>query len=441
MKSKLLFKPLGLAIFFSLFLMACSNSADIESISDDNSGSSDGNNFHGPAISTYTSTYTYTSVEDSDLENMEAQQLTKIMGNGINLGNTMEATNNWIGYDSSDASVYETAWGQPTTTQAMFAAMKEAGFDSVRIPVAWTNTMDWSNGDFEINENYMERVAQVVDWALEEDLFVMINDHWDYQWWGLFSHDEELAFEIYENMWSQIGQYFKDYSYKLIFEGGNEELGSRFNDKLDSSVDSRLTGIDYSSSGSLSTSDCYKMITKVTQKFVDIIRTQGGNNAKRFLLIPGYDTDIGRTVSSAYKMPTDSSNSIQKLIISVHYYSPATYCILSQDVSWGQVATDWGSSSEYTSMNSDFKKMVSFIDKGYGVIIGEYGVAKYNGSKKDGMEEWLTNVLDNCDAYNYCPFLWDCNTFFKKSGTLGFTDSDVASVYSGRNYASESSGE
>jgi len=406
---------------------------------------SESNNNISADYTTYSPDSSWTSTQDSDIEQLNAQQLTKIMGNGINLGNTMEATNNWLGYANSDASAYETAWGQPRTTKAMFVAMKEAGFDSVRIPVAWTHTMDWSNGDFQINKNYMERVAQVVNWALDADLYVMINDHWDYQWWGLFSHDEELAFTIYQAMWEQIGTYFKDYSYKLIFEGGNEELGDRFNDTLDSTVDSRLTGINYSSKGSLSKSQCYQMLTKVTQKFVDIIRAQGGNNEKRFLLIPGYNTDIDQTCSSSYEMPSDSSNLIQKLLISVHYYTPSPYCILSEDASWATMQDSWGSSSEYTTMNNYFNKMTKFIDDGYGVIIGEYAVAqkKENGSysKKDGMEEWLTNVLDNCDAYNYCPFLWDCNTFFKKNATLGFTDSEVAAVYKGRNYASETAEE
>ena len=119
--------------------------------------------------------YSYTEVSASDYENMEAQQLTKLMGNGINLGNTMEATGPWFGYNQEDASQYETAWGQPKTTKEMFEAMKKAGFDSVRIPVAWTHTMDWANGDFEINQNYLERLAQVVNWALDSGLYVMIN--------------------------------------------------------------------------------------------------------------------------------------------------------------------------------------------------------------------------------------------------------------------------
>ena len=323
----------------------------------------------------FSGTDLFAQISESELEKMSSLQLTTKMGNGINLGNTMEAAGAWMGYNQKDASAYETAWGQPRTTKAMFEAMKAAGFDSVRIPVAWTHTMDWSNGDFEINENYLQRVAQVVNWALDSGLYVMINDHWDYQWWGLFSHDEKLAWKIYEAIWNQVGSYFKDYSYRLIFEGANEELGDRLNDTVNSKVDSRLKNVNYSTRGTLAPSQCYKLVSKINQKFVDIIRSQGGKNKKRFLLIPGYDTDIDKTCNSSFIMPMDNSNSIQKLIISVHYYSPPQYAILSENANWGRVMTDWGTDSQVSALKNQLKKMEKFTKAGYGVIIGEYGVA------------------------------------------------------------------
>ncbi len=389
----------------------------------------------------------YERVDDSDFENMSALQFTKIMGNGINLGNTMEAAASWLGFNHSDVTDYETAWGQPKTTKAMFQAMKAAGFDSVRIPVAWTHTMDWSHGNFTIRNTYIEHVGDVVNWALDSGLIVMINDHWDYQWWGMFSHDEELAWQIYEAIWGQVGGYFKDYPLTLIFEGGNEEIGERLNDEVNSSIDSRLdSSINYGK-GSLTEDQCYALGNKINQKFVDLIRAQGGNNEKRFLLIPGYNTGFEPTCDSRYKMPADSTNEIQKLIVSVHYYSPATYAIVSDpENSWGYMDSWPGTDPTFNTVekqNSYFEMMKVFTQKGYGVIIGEYGAApRQDGSKKGGMEEWMTNILDNCDKYNYCPFLWDCNTFFKKNGGTndapgGFTDSEIAAVYSGRNYEAE----
>ena len=365
------------------------------------------------------SKYSYEPVDDSDLENMAALQFTQVIGNGINLGNTFEASGAvWMGYNASP-NQYETAWGQPVTTKAMFEAMKSAGFDCVRIPVAWSSTMDWRENDYEINGNFMNRIKEVVGWALDSGLYVMINDHWDYGWWGLFGSDKTKAYKIFDAIWDQVGSEFKDYDYRLIFEAGNEEWGDRFNDEVDGEK------------GSLSVSDQYLLIHELSQHFVDKIRAQGSKNEKRFLLIPGYSTDIEKTCSSEYLMPEDSTNTVQKLLISVHYYSPSPYCILEEDDTWGKVQTSWGSSSDISTQNALLAKMTKFTDQGYGVIIGEYGVAKLKstGEKKDGMEEWMKNVLENSDRYNYAPFLWDCNTFFKKTGTLGFTDPEIASVY------------
>ncbi|MBP5152372.1 MAG: cellulase family glycosylhydrolase, partial [Lachnospiraceae bacterium] len=165
-----------------------------------------------------------------DLTGMDALTLSYYMGNGINLGNTFEAVS--TGKNGSVAT-YESAWGQPKTTKDMIAGYKNAGFDTLRIPVAWTNTMDYLNGDFEINADYMERVAEVVDWALENEQFVVLNDHWDSGWWAMFGSKTpdtvNLAWKVYEEMWKQVAGYFKDYPDMLIFESANEELGNGLN--------------------------------------------------------------------------------------------------------------------------------------------------------------------------------------------------------------------
>lgn len=408
----------------------------------------------------------YTPVDDSNLENMSALQFTKIMGNGINLGNTMEACGDWWSYTEEDVTCYEGMWGQPVTTKAMFEAMKAAGFDSVRIPIAWTHTMDWSRDNFTINPKYLDRVETVVNYALDSGLFVMINEHWDKDWWCLFSHDETTAWKIYEAIWTQVGERFKDYDYRLIFEGGNEEHGEAFNHTLVSdgnkyvtevknegqieyhgTVDTRLQGIDYPNPGTLSEDEIYTMANLINQKFVDLIRSQGSKNKKRFLLIPGITTNFDYTCDERYKMPEDSSNSVQKLIVSVHFYSPAPYSLVDDPSnSWG-FARDWGTAEEVKTQNATFYKMKKFTDAGYGVIIGEYACAKEKVNdntfiRKNNDIEWLTNVLDNCDTYGFCPFMWDCNGYFHKTGNMGFTgnDADVAAVYKNRNYAAEKAG-
>lgn len=378
-------------------------------------------------------TYEPVVVADDDFENMDALQFTKVMGNGINLGNTFEAAGaGWLGYNA-EPTKYETSWGQPVTTKEMFKAMKDAGFDSVRIPVAWTSTMDWRNGDFKINDDFMERVKTIVDYALDEGLIVMINDHWDYQWWGLFGQDKELAYKIFDAIWDDVGSTFKDYSYKLVFEAGNEEWGDRFNDEVDGKR------------GNLSVAQQYKLITELSQYFVDKIRAQGSNNKKRFLLIPGYNTDFAKTVNKLFVMPKDPINEISKLMVSVHYYAPALYSLISEPVDWGGIkepAKTWGSVSEINEQNRQFESLKNFKDSGYGVVIGEYAVAllkNSNGtySRKQNDVLWISNVLDNCDRYNYAPFLWDCNNYFKKKGNLGFQDEDIADLFKNRRYELE----
>ena len=342
---------------------------------------------------------------------LTALELTKLMGNGINLGNTMEACDTKLGPDKS-TSTYETLWGQPVTTQEMITSMKEAGFDSIRIPVAWANTMDWKNGDYTISEDYLNRVEEIVNYALKEDMYVVMNDHWDSGWWGMFGQEDQkmrdAAMEMYTSMWTQIANHFKDYSDYLIFEAGNEELGNRLNDAIDGKA------------GVLTEDECYEMANKINQKFVDVVRGTGGNNAYRFLLIAGYNTNIADTVDNRFVMPTDTVES--KLLISVHYYDPSGYCIQS-------ALSSWGTEEQFDDMNNELRKMTMFTSQGYGVIIGEYSVFPENADTlKKGALPYFENFLANCDQYNFNSMLWDTNSLFLKDGS-GFWDDDLADLY------------
>lgn len=358
---------------------------------------------------------------------MTALELTQKMGNGINLGNTMEAYRGWNQNFGKKVSFYEQLWGQPITKQEMFKAYKEAGFNSVRIPVAWTNMIDYEHGNYEIKTELLDRIELLVNWAIQEDLYVIINDHWDGQWWGMFGAiDKKYRYQagiLYKSIWTQVANRFKNYDEHLIFESANEELGDRLNDD---------TVFSKGIKGNLSQFECYDCTNQINQCFVDLVRETGGNNKYRFLLIAGYNTDIDKTCEISFKMPTDKVKN--RLLVSVHYYTPSTYCILDKDASWGKVRNSWGTDADYKSMDGYFAKMKKFVDEGYGVIIGEYGVSKDSKqNKKEGMEQWLTNVLDNCDKYNYCPMLWDCNSFFFKREPMGFRDESVGNVYKNRN--------
>lgn len=356
-------------------------------------------------------------------KNITALEVSKLMGNGINLGNTMEAYRGWNQYKNKEVTFYEQLWGQPVTKEEMFKAMKEAGFDSVRIPVAWTNMMNYEDGDYVISEKLLNRVELIVNWALNAGLYVIINDHWDGQWWGMFgslkTEQRYQAGVIYKSMWTQIANRFKNYGDHLIFESANEELGSRLNDD---------TALSKGLKGNLSQYECYDCTNKINQCFVDLVRSTGGNNKYRFLLIAGYNTDIDATCEVSYKMPVDKVKN--RLFVSVHYYTPSTYCILDKDASWGKVKRSWGSEKEYAAMEADFAKMKKFTDAGYGVIIGEYGVSRNSDQTiKEGTVAWMQSVVDNCEKYNYVPMLWETNGFFKKTEPMGFIDESMAAIY------------
>lgn len=362
-----------------------------------------------------------TTQETDDSEDLTALELSKLMGNGINLGNTMEAYGRPELGINADTSKYETFWGQPVTTEEMIAGMKSCGFDSIRIPVAWTNMMDYENGDYTIADAYLDRVDELITYAINNGMYVIINDHWDGSWWGMFGsateETRETAFTMYTSMWTQLAERYHDYDESLIFESGNEELGNRLND-TDICKDS----------GSLSEDECYEMTNRINQTFVDTVRATGGNNADRFLLIAGYNTNIAKTCDDRFKMPKDTIP--DKLLVSVHYYDPWNYCGTDS-------GTQWGTHGEYETQNADLKKMTKFTEQGYGVIIGEYGVlAKDDGTLKDSITTYTENLLDNCDLYNFVPMLWDTSTFFVRS-ELTFSDDDLLALYTSRSYAAQ----
>ena len=357
---------------------------------------------------------------DNDLTSLE---VAKLMGNGTNLGNTMEAYGHDFLGSNADVKDYETLWGQPETTKEMIDGLKEAGFDSLRIPVAWTNMMDFENGDYTINTDYLDRVATIVDYAIDADLYVIVNDHWDGGWWGMFgSANEETrasAMNLYTSMWTQIAERFEKTSTKLIFESANEELGSRLNDVTVAK-----------DSGTLDEDACYEMTNIINQRFVDTIRQTSGHNKSRFLLIAGYNTDITATCDQRFFMPTDTAK--DKLLLSVHYYTPWSYCGTDS-------VTQWGTEHHYKEQNDLLEKMTKFTDDGYGVVIGEFAVLlKSDGTLKDNTVDFTKNVLDNCDLYGYAPMLWDTNSFYKKDQLI-IVDESLAALYKGRSYELQSS--
>lgn len=330
------------------------------------------------------------AVDSKEMRDISTTEIVADMGIGINLGNTMESVGDWIKqWSDNSVKAYETAWGSPVVTKEMIQGYADEGFGVLRIPVAWTNRME----DFEnytIDKEYMDRVAQIVDWTLEANMYAIVNIHWDYGWVSDFPTKYDECMFRFTRYWEQISDYFKDYGDHLMFEAQNEEFGW-------SEVWNPWGGTD-------GKAEAYDMVNDINQKFVDVVRASDGNNPQRHLLISGYNTDVGMTCDPLFKMPSDPAN---RMAISVHYYTPATFCILDEDADWGKASPTWGTDAEVAELNRLMDLMkTTFADNGIPVIIGEYGCTTKN-KEPDSVHRYISSVCEAAYSRNMCPVLWD----------------------------------
>ena len=340
-----------------------------------------------------------------EMRDMSTMEIVKDMGLGINLGNTFESCGGWI--DSSSVTNYETGWGSPVITEEIIKGYAESGFGVLRIPVAWSNMM---SENYDINPQYLARVKQVVDWALNSDMYVILNIHWDGGWWEKFAgKDKDECMYKYERIWTQLTDEFKNYSDKLMFESLNEE--GCWDD-----IWNRYSGAEEGKA------EAFGLLNEINQKFVDIVRASGGNNKKRHLLIAGYATDIALTCDELYKMPEDPEN---RCAVSVHYYTPSTFAILERDALWGKCRTEWGTDADIAELEKNMDMMKEhFVDKDIPVIIGEYGCPVKN-KDKDSIKKYLTSVCKAAYDRDMCPVLWDVTDAFYSREDCSFKDPEI----------------
>lgn len=329
-------------------------------------------------------------------KDMTAAEYAKDMGIGINLGNTMEAykadgceqiTYEWIPKAGTSPTDYEKCWGAVETTQEVIDGMKAAGFNTVRIPVFWGNMME-NDGSWTINKDYMKRVQEIVDYCMKADVYAVVNIH-HFDEFIIRRHTTEECEEIFSNLWTQIAENFKDYSYKLVFEGYNEYLGgSRFDENGELK--------------DLPESEGFDLTNRLNQTFVDAVRKTGGNNAQRLLIVSGYNTNIDRTTKPDFKMPSDSAE--DKLMVSVHYID--NMCYWTNNIG-GQ---DW---LDYSKDQCELLK-AAFTDKGIPVFVGECS-AKYESERMASdaggktSAECLSTIMTMCADYGFVPVIWDTN--------------------------------
>ena len=331
-------------------------------------------------------------------------EVVREMGYGINLGNTFEAFGSWV-YGASPRDYY-TCWGSPTITQDIIQGYADEGFGVLRIPVHWFNLM---GNDYTINAAYLATVKQSVEWALDAGMYVIVNIHHDEDdMFANFAVDKDASMEAYTIIWTQLAEAFRDYEDHLILESLNEEgcwdqLWNRWG-------------------GDKGKAEAYALLNEINQTFVDIIRSSGGNNTWRHLLIAGYATDLDATCDPAFQMPDDPAD---HCAVSVHYYIPSTFAILEEDATWGKMRPDWGTEEDFKELYyyMDMLK-TTFVDNGVPVIVGEYGCPK-NNKDADSVRLYISTVSRELYERQMCPVLWDVTDLHYDRRTCKMYDQEL----------------
>ncbi|MBQ8961568.1 MAG: glycoside hydrolase family 5 protein [Ruminococcus sp.] len=352
-----------------------------------------------------------TGGKTGEMRDTTTAELVEEMGIGINLGNTFEACGGWISGDS--VSDYETAWGSPVITEEMIRGYADSGFGVLRVPVAWSNMMDLDT--YEIDQRYIDRVKEVVGWALDDGMCVIMNIHWDGGWWEGFPTVKDRCMERYTAIWSQLCENFGGFGDKLMFESLNEEGGW-------SSLWDR-----YQDGESEGKKESFGLLNEINQTFVDIVRGSGGNNEKRHLLIAGYNTDVDLTCDPLFVMPDDPAG---RCAVSVHYYTPSNFCLLAEDADWGKAKPAWGSPRDYTELEKYMDMLKEhFVDKGVPVIIGEFGAVATANKTDEQVRKYNVAVVSSARERGICPVLWDVTGVFYDRDLCQFMDQEMLSQF------------
>lgn len=335
----------------------------------------------------------------TSFEDLNQSQIVEAMGPGWNLGNQLESV--------TDNVPEETNWGNPVITEKLIQSVKAAGFKSIRIPVSYFAKID-DDKDYTIDSKWLDRVQEVVNYCIKNDLYAVINIHGDgYNtidggWLLCNGKNQTEIKKKYKKVWKQIAERFKNYDEHLLFESMNEEFDGSYSEP---------------------NKEYYQNINDYNQIFVDTVRKTGDNNTKRWLIIPGWNTNIDYTAGDyGFKLPTDQyrDKSIdkeeQRIMISVHYYSPWDFCggengVITQ---WGNEADDPSKTSttcDETYMKNQLNLMkTTFADKGYPVFIGEYGSIDKTSydSENEYYRAYFARKLCQLSRKNGCiPMYWD----------------------------------
>ncbi|MBQ8730033.1 MAG: glycoside hydrolase family 5 protein [Lachnospiraceae bacterium] len=318
----------------------------------------------------------------------EAYLVAQKLNAGINIGNALDAYGSGTFDDMTD---YELSWHNPRIIPELFVYIKELGFDTVRIPVTWFEHID-ANG--KIDSAWMKRVCEVVDFALDADLYVIINAHHD-KWYMPFSYNKENSLAQIENVWGQIAMAFRDYEKELIFEGFNEP---------------RLVGT--SGERGFGDASSYEIINANNAKFVEVVRKTGGNNVDRYLMLTSYMAANNKVALNEMIIPEDD-----RLLWSCHAYTPIQFTHKDGNTNnWDE--DDYDSVS---GIKTAIRHLKAFIeDNNIPVVVTEFG-AVYKGNEAD-REAWCRYIVDAFSDASIPYIWWDNNYIEDYPNTYGLID-------------------
>ena len=346
--------------------------------------------------------------EAAKAEGLTATEAAADMGEGWNLGNSLDS------YANGQSN--ETAWANPVITKDLIKAVKDAGFKTIRIPVTYIGHVG-NAPDYTIDPAWIGRVKEVVDYAYRQDLYVVINIHHDGggdwkggAWLNCEAADQRPVQAKYHKIWEQLAREFKDYDQHLIFESMNEihEEGNWGDPKSQQPM---------------------KNINAYNQIFVDTVRQGSTANKERILIVPGYNTNVGYTVnpSFGFQLPKDSAD--KKMMVSVHYYDPYNFTLDSGNSNvwaWGREAIARGVSAVNWHQEETVDKAMAslqecFASKGVPFFVGEYGAidkAYEAADNRKYREHWYQYVTKEIRKAGGVPVVWDNGCADKEAFTF-----------------------
>lgn len=289
---------------------------------------------------------------------------------GWNLGNTFDAPRG------------ETSWGSPVTRPEIFKRLHSLGFETVRIPVSWHLHTD---ENLTVSPEFMDRVNEVVDYAYNEGMYVILNIHHDDRMFQPTAEGAEAGKSYLAAIWRQIALRFSDYGDRLIMQGMNEPrmLRSPYEWHLKFRDPVCLEAMEH--------------INEFNQVFTDTVRQSGGNNALRWLLVPSYAAAPQHTWIDHFRLPDDPA---KKLIVSVHSYNPVQLCLMANPA-----VTHFDELGERELVFAFDKLKKRFVDSGVPVLFDEMGMLDKNNP--DDRYRWAKFFTEKAREYGTAAVWWD----------------------------------